>query len=120
MNAEALRYAKVALPDEAMGILGALVERLGGRFHLCKEEADCIETVYVSQPMPEAERPGRMLKGLRLRADMTQKALAKAIGVPQSHVSEYETNKRKIPPAKAEELAKLLETVATDFLPREE
>jgi transcriptional regulator with XRE-family HTH domain len=31
-----------------------------------------------------------MLKGLRLRAEMTQKELAEAIGVPQSHVSEYE------------------------------
>lgn len=120
MTAEALRSARVDVPEAAMGALGALVEQLGGRFTLLKGEADCVETVYVSKPMPEADRPGKMLKGLRLRADMTQKALAKAIGVPQSHVSEYETNKRKIPPAKAEELAKLLNTVATDFLPREE
>ncbi|GHV57295.1 hypothetical protein FACS189460_3600 [Deltaproteobacteria bacterium] len=38
---------------------------------------------------------------LRLQAEMTQKKLAEAIGVHQSHVSEYEKNKRKIPEGKA-------------------
>lgn len=119
MNAEALRYARVELPEKAMEVLGALVEQLGGRVFPLKSKEDCVEKVYVSPPMPESERPGRMLKGLRQRADMTQKDLAKAIGVPQSHVSEYESNKRNIPAAKAEELAKLLHTVPSDFLPRE-
>lgn len=67
-------------------------------------------------PLPESERVGRMLKGLRLREGMTQIQLAEAIGVPQSHISKYEKNRRTIPPAKAEELATLLHTVPGYFL----
>lgn len=68
--------------------------------------------------MPENERMGRMLKGLRLRANMTQKELAKTIQVPQSHISQYEANARPIPKVKAQELAKLLNTVESHFLSR--
>lgn len=74
------------------------------------------EKVVRVPPLPESKRVGRMLKGLRLREGMTQLQLAKAIGVPQSHISEYEKNKRTIPPAKAEELATLLHTVPGYFL----
>lgn len=74
------------------------------------------EKVVTVPSLPESERVGRMLKGLRLREGMTQLQLAKAIGVPQSPISEYEKNKRTIPPAKAEELATLLHTVPGHFL----
>ena len=50
---------------------------------------------------------------------MPQKELAEAIGVPQSHVSEYEKNKRRIPEGTAKELAKLLKSVPSNFLPKE-
>jgi transcriptional regulator with XRE-family HTH domain len=50
---------------------------------------------------------------------MTQKELAAAVGVPQSHVSEYEKNKRAIPRGEAKELAKILKTVPSHFLERE-
>jgi len=43
-------------------------------------------------PIPESERVGRMLKGLRLREGLTQKELAKVLDVPQSHISAYEKN----------------------------
>jgi transcriptional regulator with XRE-family HTH domain len=49
---------------------------------------------------------------------MIQKELAEAIGVPQSHVSEYEKNKRRIPAGKVEGLAKLLKSVLFNFLPK--
>ncbi|MDQ7830979.1 MAG: hypothetical protein RDU30_04565 [Desulfovibrionaceae bacterium] len=39
--------------------------------------------------------------------------------MPQSHISEYETNKRNVPPAKAEELAAVLQTVAGHFKRRD-
>lgn len=70
----------------------------------------------VVQDMPRSTRPGQMLKGLRLRADMTQKELAKEIGVPQGHISQYERNERKIPYQKAVALADVLETSVDDFL----
>jgi len=77
------------------------------------------DEVVTVPPMPEEERIGRMLRGLRLRAGMTQKELATSISVPQSHVSEYEKNKRAIPRGKARELAKILKTAQANFLPRE-
>ena len=40
--------------------------------------------------MPESKRQGKVLRGLRLQADLTQVRLAKAIAVSQSHISAYE------------------------------
>lgn len=70
----------------------------------------------VVKNMPMSTRPGQMLKGLRLRADLTQRELAKEIGVPQGHISQYERNERKIPYQRAVALAAVLETSADDFL----
>lgn len=110
MNTTLVSHAKITVPADCFELVSALVQRLGGQVITDDEE------VVTVPPMPESERVGRMLKGLRLREGMTQAQLAEAIGVPQSHISEYEKNKRPIPPAKAEELAKLLHTVPGHFL----
>ncbi len=110
MNTVLVSHAKITVPADCFELVSALVQRLGGQVITDDEE------VVTVPPMPESERVGRMLKGLRLREGMTQGQLAEAIGVPQSHISEYEKNKRPIPPAKAEELAKLLHTVPGHFL----
>ena len=70
----------------------------------------------VVPPMPPCERPGRMLRGLRLREGLTQAQLADAIGVPQSHISAYEKNARPIPRDKAVKLAEHLHSVPENFL----
>ncbi|MBR5734688.1 MAG: helix-turn-helix transcriptional regulator [Desulfovibrionaceae bacterium] len=85
-----------------------MTEKPGGRIQV--EE----ETIVVP-PMPQEERPGRMLKGLRLREGLTQAFLAKAVGVPQSHISAYEKNTRPIPKDKAEKLAEILHSVPENF-----
>jgi DNA-binding transcriptional regulator YiaG len=113
MTTQLITTANLSIPVENLELVAALVAKLGGRLEV--KDGDLI----TAEPMPENERPGRMLKGLRLRAEMTQKELAEAIGVPQSHVSEYEKNKRRIPEGKAKELAKLLKSVPSNFLPRE-
>lgn len=69
-----------------------------------------------SPPMPEGERPGRMLKGLRLRAEMTRAELAEALGVDQGRIGEYEANSRPVPADQAEKLAIILKTVPSNFL----
>lgn len=115
MNSVALSLARVEIPAECMTLLAEIVSKFGGR--IVTQEA-AVEEVVVIPPIPERERIGRMLHGARLRAEMTQKQLAAAIGVPQSHISEFEKNKRPIPPAKAAELARVLKTVPTHFLPR--
>jgi len=104
----------LSIPAENLELVATLVSKLGGRLEI-KDEG-----LVTVPPMPEKERPGRMLKGLRLRAEMTQRELAEAIGVPQSHVSEYEKNKRRIPEGKAKELARLLKSVPSNFSPRNE
>jgi len=112
MGNQGLMSAQLSIPAENLEVLAALVAKLGGEL--------IVEDEVVTVPaMPEEDRPGRMLRGLRLRAEMTQKELALAIGVPQSHVSEYEKNKRAIPRGKAKELAKVLKTVPANFLSRD-
>ena len=114
MNAIALAKAQVEIPRDSLRLFTELVVKLGGRLLKQTDEDDA---VYISPPIPERERIGVLLRGARLRAGLTQKALARAIGVPQSHISEYEKNRRAIPRAKAEELARVLKTVPTHFLP---
>jgi len=104
--------AQLSIPAENLGVVAALVAKLGGELIVDYE-------VMTVPPMPEEECIGRMLRGLRLRAEMTQKELAAAISVPQSHVSEYEKNKRAIPLGKAKGLAKVLKTVSSNFLPQD-
>ncbi len=110
-----ISQARFEIPTECLKLLEEIVVRFGGK--IIRQEDDA-EGYVVIPPIPERERIGRLLVGARLRAGLTQKALAAAIGVPQSHISEYEKNKRSIPRAKAEELARVLETVPTHFLPR--
>jgi DNA-binding transcriptional regulator YiaG len=107
-----MNNANLSIPAENFDLIASLVAKLGGSLVL-KDDV-----VITAEPMPETERPGRMLKGLRLRAELTQKAVAEAINVPQSHISEYEQNKRRVPATKAKELAKLLKTVPSNFLAR--
>lgn len=112
MSDQIITNAQLSIPAENFELVAALVSKLGG-------ELTVGEDVVTVPPMPESERIGRMLKGLRLRAEMTQKELADAIGVPQSHVSEYEKHKRSIPRSKAKQLAKILKTVPSHFLDKE-
>ncbi len=111
-NNALVRHAHIALPCDTLPLVVELVKRLGGEIITEKEELITIP------PIPERERIGRMLKGARHRANMTQKQLAKAINVPQGHISEYEAHKRPIPQAKAALLAEVLNTVETHFTPR--
>ncbi len=102
-------HVHIALPQENLNIVVELVKKLGREIINQEQE-------YIVSPIDEKERVGRMLKGLRLRAELTQKQLAEAIHVPQSHISQYENNTRVIPKEKAEILATLLNTVVTHFM----
>ena len=112
MYTNTVTEARIAIPADSFDLVAALITRLGGQI---MDEAG--DTVTIP-PIPESERVGRMLRGLRLREGLTQKELAKTLGVPQSHISAYEKNKRPIPAAKAEQLAALLHTVPGHFLAR--
>jgi DNA-binding transcriptional regulator YiaG len=110
MQSGMMTEVHIAIPTDCFELVAALVTRLGGKV---TDESNDVVTI---PPMEESERPGRMLRGLRLREGLTQKVLADALGVPQSHISAYEKNKRPIPSARAEQLATLLNTVPGNFM----
>lgn len=56
--------------------------------------------------------PGLALRGARAKAELTQEALAKALGIPQYEISKMENSKRPISKKMAVKLAKVL---ATDY-----
>jgi len=59
---------------------------------------------------------GLMLRGSRHKAEMTQNALADALGVSQNHISEMENGKRPIGKVMALRLAKFFKTDYRKFL----
>jgi DNA-binding XRE family transcriptional regulator len=59
---------------------------------------------------------GLMLRGSRYKAEMTQKALADALGISQNHISEMENGKRPIGKVMALRFAKIFKTDYRKFL----
>ncbi len=60
--------------------------------------------------------PAHYLKGMRARAGMTQAALAAALGMRQSHLSEMERGKRPIGKMAAKKFASVLQANWKSFL----
>ena len=58
--------------------------------------------------IPEADLPGAMVKGGRVKEGLTQAGLAALVGIPQRHVSEMEHGKRPIGKEMAKRLGKAL------------
>jgi DNA-binding XRE family transcriptional regulator len=54
------------------------------------------------------ELPGRCLRGVRAKEDMTQRELAHLTGIPQRHISEMENGKRPIGKEMAKRLGQVL------------
>ena len=102
--------AHITIPADCLPLVAELVTRLGGSM------ADAWGEAYSVVSMPEVERGGTMLRVLRQRAGMTQKALAEAIGLPQSHISEFEKNRRAVPYKHAGKLAEVLHSVPSHFM----
>lgn len=111
LNAQLL----ISIPTECENLVCELVSKLGGKVI----ENDSDEVITIPHP-PLNEWPGRMVKGLRLREDMTQAELAKVIGVPLEHIAEYEDFTRPVPADKAKLLADALRTMPDSFLYRNE
>jgi len=56
----------------------------------------------------ELNRDGNLLEAARLKAELSQKQLAEAVGIRQTMVSEFKNGRRKITKNMAERLAKEL------------
>ena len=71
---------------------------------------DTTELIPWRDAFPEfkGNESGTVLRGARLKEEMTQKALAEKTGIPQRHISEMENGKRSIGKNRAEKLAAAL------------
>jgi len=65
------------------------------------------ELIPADEVFPDSH-PGKILRGLRTREDLTQVQLAEKIGVRPHHISEMEHGKRPIGKAMALKIAKVL------------
>ena len=63
-----------------------------------------------------ASTPGKLLRGLRTREDLTQAQLAKALGVHSHHISDMERGIRTISPAMARKLERIYKVPRQIFL----
>ena len=109
MQTQQMAHAQIAVPADCLALVSALVTRLGGQV-----KSGASFDAFLA--MPEMERGGKMLKGLRQRAGLTQKEIANALGLPQSHISEFEKDKRNIPYKHAQKLALLLQSLPSHFM----
>lgn len=110
MQSQQMAHAQITIPSDSMDLLTALVNRLGGEvLYNNRSLSPC-------DPLPGIERGGKMLKALRQRSGLTQKAVAGALGIPQSHISEFERGKRAIPCKHAQKLAVLMRTLPSHFM----
>jgi DNA-binding transcriptional regulator YiaG len=107
MNTPQQVHAHITIPIDCLPLVAELVTRLGGNI------ADNESSVPA---LPEAERGGEMLRILRTRAGMTQQAIANALKLPQSHVCQFEKNRRAIPYKHAKKLAEILNSIPSHFM----
>jgi transcriptional regulator with XRE-family HTH domain len=110
MLTQNMSQAQILVPTDSLSLITALVLKLGG--HVVNQSG----SDHSHGPMPELDRGGKMLKGLRLRAGFTQAEIADALGIPQSHISEFERDKRSIPFKHARKLAELLQSIPSHFM----
>ena len=89
-------------PDEKRQEATKLLEKLGFEF--------LAPSVPWREAFPEfsENEQGTILKGARLKEGLTQKQLSEKTGIPQRHISEVETGKRRIGRKWAELLAGVL------------
>ena len=111
MHAQHMARATISIPEDCLALVTTLVTKLGGQI-LNETSPDSPRQAS----MPEHERGGKTLKALRLQAGLTQKDVATTLGIPQSHISEFETDKRSIPYKHAQKLAALFNTLPNQFM----
>ena len=74
------------------------------------------EEIYSAKEVFPDGNPAMLLRGYRGKLDMTQKELAKKLGVTQNRVSDMENGKRPISKEMAVKLGELFDTPYKSFL----
>lgn len=88
--------------------------RLAG--HEVREKNDMDEELFDASEVFPDSHPGTILRGFRIREDLTQKKLAQMTGLKPHHISEMENGKRPIGKDVAKRLAGALNTDRRVFL----
>ena len=113
------KYTDICLrvPTEAapkiMALTKGFLELAGQEVREINENEE--ELFSASEVFPNSH-PGRILRGLRVREDMTQAQLAKRAGIRPHHISEMEHGKRSIGKDTAKRLAKALNADPRQFI----
>jgi ribosome-binding protein aMBF1 (putative translation factor) len=106
------KYSEICIrvPVQDVEKFRELLKSSGQAFEIWERELDSAAEVF-----PDSH-PGKILKGLRTREDLSQAQLAEKAGLKPHHVSEMEHGKRVIGKAMAKKLAAVLNTSYKMFL----
>ena len=78
-------------------------------------DADGDEIISAEEVLSDVT-PARVLRGLRIKEDITQKELAERLGISQNMISEMESGKRPITPKMAKRIAEKFDVPYKAFL----
>ena len=87
-----------------MDAIGGVMQLAGHTVRRVNEDGE--ELYTHAEVFPEAH-PGMVLRGLRVKEDITQKTLAESLGIKQHRVSEMEKGVRPISVDMAKRIGKL-------------
>jgi ribosome-binding protein aMBF1 (putative translation factor) len=89
-----------------------LIEWIEKKFELSILTSDNSDSVAIEETdfwkEMQSNRIGNLLSAARLKAGLSQSQLADQLGIRQNMVSDYERGKRRLSPAMAKRMAKIL------------
>jgi ribosome-binding protein aMBF1 (putative translation factor) len=89
-----------------------LIEWISKKFEVSILTHDNSESIAVEDSdfwkEMQSNRIGNLLAGARLKANLSQAQLAEKLGIRQNMISDYERGKRRLSPAMAKRIAKIL------------
>jgi len=89
-----------------------LIEWISKKFEVSILTSDDSEGVAIEETdfwkEMQSNRIGNLLSGARLKANMSQSQLAEKLEIRQNMISDYERGKRRLSPAMAKRIAKIL------------
>ena len=89
-----------------------LIEWIRKKFDVSILTSDDSESISIEETdfwkEMQSNRIGNLLAGARLKANLSQAQLAEKLGIRQNMISDYERGKRRLSPAMAKRIAKIL------------
>jgi ribosome-binding protein aMBF1 (putative translation factor) len=89
-----------------------LIEWISKKFEVSILTQDNSESISIEDTdfwkEMQSNRIGNLLAGARLKANLSQAQLAEKLGIRQNMISDYERGKRRLSPAMAKRIAKIL------------